>query len=194
MKEKIKIQLPPRQWGLLKTVINDYRLFDKRDNTFKLSNRDTAKALKCSPSKIDQLHRSLRKYNLTKKVTVTIYQYINALVQLDPRFLYINNFNKKDYWFTLALYLFNDTDKVIEWRGVCKQVGYIVHPSTGEILEYLPWQKYHLKQSLYTCFDRCYRKGETSALNDLKLADSLCSYDLEWFKRINAISKKSRSQ
>lgn len=183
--------LNSNQYHLLMRIINDNRLFDRRDNTFLQSNRKIACRLKCSPSKVDQLFRVLSKNGLVKTNIKTLMWQTDKPCRykmLDPYFLWIS-YSKLDKYYHKMLYQTESLESVNKWRNVCKELDCIINPLTGEMLHYLNWTKHHLKESEYTCFDRCYRRGYSSQLIDLEMDGQLSDHDIEWFKLIN----KSRS-
>ncbi len=195
--------LKDKEYSLLMQLVNNTKVFDKRDNTFLLSNRKIACKVGVSASKVDRLFRTLSKHNLIKKVINTQYTskgLINTtpVVMLSPKFLFIS-FTNTDRWIIAALWELGCIAKAREWATVCKNLACWVCPETGEIKSF-NWHDINTKANSYTCFDRCYRKksrhveiignntDENSSqyykLNELD-SNGLHPYDFEWFDMIN---------
>lgn len=170
-------------YNLLITIINCNKCFDRRDNTFLLSNRKIARFINCSPSKVDQLFRLLKDKDLVRYKQVTEHQQINNNRMLDPSFLFIS-YTRSDYWITLAIYHLASLEKVRKWRKTCLELDSMIDPRYGNLIPF-NWFKTRLRASQYNSFDRCYKKGFSSLLHDLDMSGDLNLYDLEWFRMIN---------
>ena len=59
-----------RQYNLLTDIMNNTKLFDRRDNTFLVSSRKIADRLHISASKVDQLMRVLSIKDLVRMVII----------------------------------------------------------------------------------------------------------------------------
>lgn len=154
--------LTNKEHELLMIIINNNRCFDKRDNTFLLSNRKIAGKVSVSPSKVDRLFRTLRKHNLIKTVINSCYNIDGSrnnrpVTMLSPKFLFIS-YTKSDRWFIGALWTLEHVKSVYEWSRLCRELNCFICPDTGEIKPF-NWYKIDKKANYYTCFDRCYRKG-----------------------------------
>lgn len=186
------------------TVVNHNKLFDRRDNTFLLSNRKIADKLKVSSSTIDRLFRTLKKHNLVKKVINGSYNIDGSsnskpAVMLSPRFLFIS-YTNSDRWFIGALWTLEHIKKVYDWSKLCRELNCFICPDTGEIKPF-NWYEIDNKANYYTSFDRCYRKkskcvystneDENNSLYyrlDELNSSLLHEYDYEWFDTVNSVS------
>lgn len=186
-------------------IINNNRCFDRRDNTFLLSNRKLADKVEVSSSKVDRLFRTLNNHKLVKKVINKMYNTdgssnVKSVVMLSPKFLFIS-YTKSDRWFIGTLWELRDIKRVYEWSRVCRELNGFVDAGTGEIKPF-NWYEIDRKADQYTGFDRCYRKrsrciynkedGQDSSqfynydeLNINKLNDT----DLNWINSINKASE-----
>lgn len=193
--------LSKKEYDLLITIINN-KCFDRRDNTFRLSNVKIGKVIGKSSSTIDRLFRSLKKLDLIRQVkpfslSKETYQ------MLSPQFVFIS-YTNSDRWFVGALWELLDIDKVYEWSKLCRELNCYIHPCTGEI-KLFNWYKIDRKAEEYTCFDRCYRKNSKQVLSGEDNNDSsqyysindvhcdtaynpLTKYDYIWFESINKLS------
>lgn len=174
--------LTNKEYELLMVIINNNRCFDKRDNTFLLSNRKIAEKICVSPSKVDRLFRTLNKHNLIKKVINISYNLDgssnnNPVTMLSPKFLFIS-YTKSDRWFVGALWTLEHVKKVYEWARLCRDLNCFVCPSTGEIKAF-NWYKIDKKARQYTAFDRCYRKGSKEEFINYEDINSSQYYSLQ---------------
>lgn len=154
--------LTNKEHQLLMQLINNNKCFDKRDNTFSLSNRKLADKVGVSPSKVDRLFRTLSKHHLVKKVINKQYNNdgslnVKPVYMLSPKFLFIS-YTKSDRWFIGALWALEHIKKVYEWSKLCRDLNCFICPATGEMKPF-NWYKIDKKANYYTAFDRCYRKG-----------------------------------
>lgn len=195
--ERIKESfLSDKNYQLLMRIVNNNRLFDRKDNTFKVSNRKASKALNVSPSKVDRLFRVLRQSDLVRDVRL----YNGCVVpMLSPRFLFIS-YSRFDRWITAALFELTSYANVRQWREHCRSLNAMIDPETGEV-KVFNWYYIDAKADQYSCLDRCYRKGTKETyyveedpdtaqnynVNDVK-TDPVSEDDLTWF---NTINKKS---
>lgn len=194
--------IPTKQHTLLKKIINNKWCFNKRDNTFTLSNRETAKKLKVSASSVDQLHRTLSKQSLTTKVRVS---YIDkngdpkeqTLKMLSPIFMWW--YSPLEKWQAIALFHLKSFEEVREWRRVCRYYNCYIDPESGEMFDF-NW--YYITEfgERYTSFDRCWRRKDMQKnylkhgseqwyrIEDSELGE-LTEYDYNWFDEANNESK-----
>lgn len=181
-----------KNYGLLITIINDPRLFDRLDNTFKASNRKIANKLDVSPSKVDRLFRLLKSKDLTRMIK----QKGRGIRMLSPKFIYTSR-RKYDRWITGALWDLGCYEKVRGWRKICRSLNQWIDPATGEMKNF-NWYYIDVKADQVSCFDRCYRKGDKETyyteedrdstqgykVDELK-AGKVTDHDLGWFDMIN---------
>jgi hypothetical protein len=120
--------LTHKKFHLLVRVFNHSKCFDKRDNTFKVSNRKIAQYLGVSPSSIDRLMRALHHLNLIKVVN----NIIQEDIMLKPEFLHKKP--RINFWFNKGLYHLEDFNRALDWVDVCWSIGKIISPETGEVL------------------------------------------------------------
>lgn len=163
-KETLQQGISSKHYNVLTLIINNTKCFDRRDNTFILSNRKIADKVKVSPSKVDQLFRELRKKGLLKKVRSVNQLVKNGIVNnnplynmLDPKYLFIS-YIKSDIFIICALWDLEDISLVREWRGLCKRFNCHVDPMTGEMTKF-NWYYVERVANSYYLYDRCYRKG-----------------------------------
>ena len=156
--------LVSKNYKVLQLIINDTKCFDRRDNTFLLSNRKLATRLSISPSKVDQLFREMRNKGLVKKVRSVDQGIIKSIVKvvplynmLDPKFLFIS-YTKSDIFISCALWDLECIGLVREWRGLCKRFNCYIDPIHGDMSEF-NWYYIERIANGYQWFDRCYRKG-----------------------------------
>ncbi|MCP3681993.1 MAG: hypothetical protein GY861_04810, partial [bacterium] len=196
--------LKDKQHSLLMQIINNNRLFDRRDNTFLKSNREAAKTLKVSSSTVDRLFRVLKQHGLINKVRNQLYnkqgEENKKLVEmLSPRFLFIS-YTPSDRWIVGALWELKDIQEVYKWRLLCEELNCYINPLTGEVKDF-NWYEIECRAQQYTAFDRCYRKGsKCKYMNDdvenqsqhytLNEADcsGLTTYDYLWLDSLNGWS------
>lgn len=192
--------LTDKQYELLIDIMNNTKVFDKRDNTFLLSNRKIAKKIGVSDSTINRLMRVLSKHNLIKKVINSSYtkegkKNTNKVIMLSPKFLFIS-YTKSDRWWCGALFELEDINKVYQWSDNCRALNCFIDPTTGEQKPF-NWWLIDCKANQYTCFDRCYRKKSKEiyysddenntqyySLKDSDI-DGLTLYDSQWLSSIN---------
>lgn len=191
--------LNQRQEVLFYQIVNCNKCFDRRDNSFLLSNRKIADRLKVSASKVDQLFRVLRKHNLIKKV-YNLRMQSKVVTMLSPRFFWIS-WTKTDRYYYDVLYNLGCVVLADQWRKTCRLYGAYVDIHSGEIDDSFTWYYIDETAQRYTCFDRCYRKGFTSETieddesysqrYDIGDADSnqLTDHDHSWFDKINVCSE-----
>ncbi|WNO47175.1 hypothetical protein [Vibrio phage vB_VibM_10AMN] len=173
---------------LLMQLVNNNRCFDKRDNTFLLSNRKSADKVGVSPSKVDRLFRTLSKHRLVKKVINKIYNSDGSLnlkpvVMLSPKFLFIS-YTKSDRWFIGSLWTLEHIQKVFEWARLCRELNCFICPDTGEMKPF-NWYQIDKKANHYTAFDRCYRKGSKEEFINYDDIDSSQYYSLKEAEILN---------
>lgn len=195
--------LNKKQYGLLITLVNSPKCFDRKDNTFLLSNRKLADIVSVSASSIDQLFRILKKHNLIKTLH-TVHMESDkpskAYRMLSPRFLWIS-YIKTDRYYYSALYELESVEKADTWRKVCRNLGGLVDVHTGEIDDSFTWHFIDSIAERYTCWDKCYRRDDTQVtvdedqhspqgynLRDADL-DGLTLYDRQWFEMVNSESE-----
>lgn len=180
-------------------MINDTKVFDRRDNTFLLSNRKIADRYKMGSSTVDRLFRVLGKHNLIKKVKNQLSN-DKLVTMLSPKFLFIS-YTNSDRWITGALWELEDIKEVYKWSDLCKSLACFINPTTGEVKPF-NWYDIECRADQYTCFDRCYRKHTKSLYIDNKEdKDSTQHYrlneldsnqwndqDYQWFNDINSHS------
>ena len=157
--------LTDKEYSLLMKIVNNNRLFDRRDNTFLKSNREAATILKLGSSTVDRLFRTLKKHDLVRKVRNLSYTKegkVNKVLvmMLSPKFLFIS-YTKSDRWITGALWEFQEIQDVYKWSKLCRELNCYINPETGEMKDF-NWYKIDCKANQYTSFDRCYRKGSKS--------------------------------
>lgn len=192
--------LTDKQYKLLIDIMNNTKTFDKRDNTFLLSNRKIAKKIGVSDSTVNRLMRILSKHNLIKNVINSSYtkegkKNTNKMTMLSPKFLFIS-YTKSDRWWCGALFEFEDINKVYQWSRDCRNLNCFIDPATGEQKPF-NWWMIDCKANQYTCFDRCYRKKSKEiyynddendtqyySLKDSEI-DGLTQYDRQWLSNIN---------
>lgn len=196
--------LSGKQKELYNKVINNTKCFDRRDNTFLLSNRGIADTLRVSASSIDQVFRVLNKWGLIKKVKTTTYTFnknkledSKPLRMVSPRYTWIS-YSKVDRFIMVALFDLGCLLKVKEWRKYCGDNQVIIDTDTGEEKDF-NWYYIEEYSSRYTIWDRCYRKGVEGVKNYtrdsgnsnqhycLNEADTgqLTEEDKEWFCKVN---------
>ncbi len=201
--------LNKKQEKLLYSVVNCTKCFDKRDNSFLLSNRKLADRLKVSASQVDQLFRVLGKHGLIKKVLNT-HQVLCSKTgggkvntvkvrMLSPKFLWIS-MTKTDRFYYSKLFDLGCVVLADQWRKTCREVAGFVDIDTGEIADSFTWHKVDELAESYSCWDRCYRKGVTNETikEDYNTSQQYCIkdsdkvpltlQDVEWIKVINSES------
>lgn len=161
--------LTDKENQLLMQLVNNNKCFDRRDNTFLLSNRKLADKVGVSPSKVDRLFRTLNKHNLVKKVINKTYNSngslnVKPVAMLSPKFLFIS-YTRSDRWFIGALWTLEHIKKVYEWSSLCRDLNCFICPDTGEMKPF-NWYDIDRKANYYTSFDRCYRKKSKQIYND----------------------------
>ncbi|CAM0110590.1 hypothetical protein VPH5P1C_0154 [Vibrio phage 5P1c] len=184
-------------------IVNNNKLFDRRDNTFLLSNRKMAGKLKVGSSTVDRLFRVLKKHELVRIVRNQSYtkggkeskESKTLVVMLSPKFLFIS-YTKSDRWMIGALWELRDLREVYQWGKLCRELNCYISPATGELKPF-NWWMIDCKANQYTCFDRCYRKkskevhhsDDESNTQYYSLKDSeieeLTQYDRQWLSSIN---------
>jgi hypothetical protein len=195
--------LEQKHYTLLIDIVNNSKCFDRRDNTFLLSNRSISDRLNCSPSKVDQLFRVLKNKQLVKGILIS--NYSDKLVRmLDPRFLFIS-YTKTDRYYYYVLYQLGDVKSADRWRLDCRFLNGFIDINTGE-LKTFNWYYIDNIAKSYSRFDRCYRKNTkeielTKSKSDnydndsqMYTIDSLgikevIQKDLDWLNDINYHSK-----
>lgn len=179
-------------------MINDTKVFDRRDNTFLLSNRKIAERYKMGSSTVDRLFRVLGKHSLIKKVKNQLSS-DKFVIMLSPKFLFIS-YTNSDRWIIGALWELENIKEVYQWSDLCRELACFIDPNTGEVKTF-NWYEIDCRANQYTSFDRCYRKHTKSVyineednnsplyyrLNELD-NNLLVSYDYEWFNTINGLS------
>jgi hypothetical protein len=195
--------LGQKHYTLLIDIVNNSKCFDRRDNTFLLSNRSIAGKLNCSPSKVDQLFRVMKEKMLVKNVTSSNYN-STFVRMLDPRFLFISH-TKTDRFYYYVLYQFGDVKRADNWRLDCRGLNGFIDINTGE-LKAFNWYYIDNIAKSYSRFDRCYRKHtkeielnkskSDNCENDPQMytVDNLSikaviQKDLDWLNDINSHSK-----
>lgn len=189
-----------REYSLLMIIINNNKCFDRRDNTFLLSNRKIAVKIGVSASKVDQLFRVLSKEDLVRKVNPFL-SCDDVYRMLSPQYMFIS-YNKYDRWIIGALWELGSMSEVHRWHNLCKELNCRIDPCTGEVKAF-NWWYIEQKAEQYTLYDRCYRKGSSQVLAR-ELEDennsqyySLCdvdchdltTYDYLWFDSIVSYSE-----
>lgn len=173
---------------LLIQLVNNNKCFDRRDNTFLLSNRKLADNVGVSPSKMDRLFRILNKHNLVKKVINKTYNSdgslnVKPVVMLSPKFLFIS-YTNSDRWFIGSLWTLEHIKKVYEWASLCRELNCFICPDTGEMKPF-NWYKIDKKANYYTAFDKCYRKGSKEGFINYDDIDSSQYYSLKEAEILN---------
>jgi hypothetical protein len=184
-------------------MINDTKVFDRRDNTFTLSNRKAATRLGVGSSTVDRLFRALSANDLVRDVRNQSYTKegvynTETVAMLSPLYIFIS-YTKSDRWITGALWELRDIEKVYNWSTMCKELACFIHPCSGEVKPF-NWYEIDCKANQYTSFDRCYRKGskekyynddqhktEYYSLKDAD-TDSLTPDDQQWLDSVNQCS------
>ena len=192
--------LTNKQYTLLLDIMNNTKTFDRRDNTFLLSNRKIAEKLKISSSTVDRLLRVLKKHDLIREVRNQSYtkegkENKNKVVMLSPKFLFIS-YTQSDRWMIGALWELKDIQKVYKWGKLCRELNCYIDPLTGEQKDF-NWWMIDCKANQYTCFDRCYRKQSKEVhhnddenntqyynLKDSEMIETT-QQDQQWFSGIN---------
>lgn len=185
-----------KQYQLLLKIIGNKWCFDKRDNTFKVSNRKISDRVKVSPSSVDQLLRVLNKHSLISVVEVSVLDSygvpgIEERRMLSPIFMWW--YHKYERWTAIAWFHLKSFDAVKEWRRLCRELDCYIDPKTGEMIDFNWWYVTD-RADRYTSFDRCWRAGEKDAnrhgteeyyrMEDCQTSP-LTPYDIEWFRSIN---------
>ncbi|QXN60068.1 hypothetical protein KUA24_1 [Vibrio phage HNL01] len=198
---KVVVDYPlnKKQYELLMKVVNNTKCFDRKDNTFLLSNRKIAERLRVSASGVDQLFRVLKKEGLLKGV-VTSYMNTKPVKMLSPRFLWIS-YTKTDRYYCSVLYKLGCVQLADEWRLLCRELGGYVDVNTGEINFDFTWHYIDEIASRYTCWDVCYRRQDSKVslddhedssqgynLKELGL-EEVTLKDMQWFEEVNKGSK-----
>lgn len=173
---------------LLIQLVNNNKCFDRRDNTFLLSNRKLADNVGVSPSKMDRLFRILNKHNLVKKVINKTYNSdgslnVKPVVMLSPKFLFIS-YTNSDRWFIGSLWTLEHIKKVYEWASLCRELNCFICPDTGEMKPF-NWYKIDKKANYYTAFDKCYRKESKEGFINYDDIDSSQYYSLKEAEILN---------
>lgn len=189
------------QFDLLLKIMNDWRLFDKRDNTFLVSNRKIASRLSLGSSTVDRLMRVLKKNDLLREVLSTSYTKEGLLnkskvLMLSPKFLFIS-YTKTDRWLLGGLWELRDISLVYKWRRTCSDLCCYIDPITGEMLDF-NWYLIERKANQYTSFDRCHRTSSKDIYhsNDVEIDSQYYSLreldctelsvaDYDWITDIN---------
>lgn len=195
--------LNKNQHQLLMRIINNKWCFDKRDNTFKLSNRKMAGRLKVSASSVDQLIRVLNTQKLLATITVSTLHHrghpeVEKRRMLSPIFMWW--YHKYEKWTAIAWWHLKTFEAVKEWRKMCRELDCYVDPETGEMFDF-NWWWVTFKADRYNCFDRCWRseddtpKGRTEEqgyrLEECSLPP-LTQYDKYWIGSIRDERYKQR--
>lgn len=181
------------------SIINNTKCFDRRDNTFLLSNRSIASKLHISASTVDRLFRTLSKHRLVKMVTNQLLTK-DKVTMLSPKFIFIS-YNNSDRWIIGALWELEDLSKVYQWRDLCEDLTCFIDPVTGEVKTF-NWYEITLKANQYTAFDRCYRNKSKCVYNSDCANDNSSQHynieelntnkllldDIQWFNNINSFS------
>jgi len=126
-KETSKIS--SKNFNLLLSIVKNNHCFDRKDNTFKLSNRATAKRLGITIYSVNTLMNNLKERGLTKIVTTSL----SNQLMLNPSFLFRKP-RKNYYWYSRGLWYYESHKETIEWINFCWEHGKLIEPSTGEIL------------------------------------------------------------
>lgn len=146
-----KDKLTLGKYKLLRRIIADRRSFDKKDNTFLLSNRQIAKRINVSPSYIDQLMRTLKQLNLIKPI-INIFG--DSVIMLDPEYLFFNV--KEEKPFNIALFQLGSHDMALQWRDYCRLYNVVINARTNKQMKIRRCDIDSYSAS-YSMFDRCYR-------------------------------------
>lgn len=149
-----KNKLTKSRYNLLQQIIQNVKCFDKKDNTFLLSNRDMAADIGVSASSVDRLFRDLRSKDLVRMI-INIFD--KSVWMLDPEYLFYNAREEKP--FNIAMFQLGSHEYASQWRDWSIENNIVTNVRTGKPFRMSRARIYDYA-SRYSMFDRCYRKGQ----------------------------------
>lgn len=159
-----KNKLTKTRYNLLQQIVHNVKCFDKKDNTFLLSNRATAKVLGVSRDSVDRLFRDMKDKDLVRVVANIFDQ---SVWMLDPEYLFYNAREEKP--FNIAMFQLGGHEYASQWREWSIENNIVTNVRTGKPFRMSRARVYDYA-SRYSMFDRCYRKGQkiaTSTIDEL---------------------------
>lgn len=152
-----KNKLTKTSYSLLQQIVHNVKCFDKKDNTFLLSNRCMAANIGVGASSIDRLFRVMRSKDLVRMI-INIFD--QSVRMLDPEYLFYNAREEKP--FNIAMFQLGSHEYASQWRDWSIDNNIVTNVRTGK-----PFRMSRARicdyAGRYSMFDRCYRKEQKIA-------------------------------
>lgn len=149
-----KNKLAKTRYDLLQQIVHNVKCFDKKDNTFLLSNRSAAKVLGVSRDSVDRLFIDMKSKDLVRMI-INIFD--QSARMLDPEYLFYNAREEKP--FNIAMFQLGSHEYASQWRDWSIENNIVTNVRTGK-----PFRMSRARicdyAGRYSMFDRCYRKGQ----------------------------------
>lgn len=123
-------RLSTSRYNLLLKIVNNPKCFDKKDNTFKISNRGISKEVNVAPDTINRLMIDIKIRGLVRVID-NIYNH--KVYMLNPAYL-CSGLPSFEYWFCKAMFHLGGHSQALDWVTSCWRLGSLIDPDTKEDL------------------------------------------------------------